>query len=145
MILIYYHVAVFVSQGKTPFDESILEDAGHFTRTVMAYKGIECVEVCVRPDHVHLLLKVPAKADVFSAIETLQYWLQDFVARNSSQPPFQWDQRLWLVSKSPADLSSVKRYFRRQEEYHVLKGIDAEWEDMMDMEEIYEESPVMIG
>ena len=95
MIIIYYHVAVFVAQGKTPFDESILEDAGHFTRTVMAYKGIECVEVCVRPDHVHLLLKVPAKADVFTAIETLQYWLQDFVARNSSQPPFQWDHRLW--------------------------------------------------
>jgi REP element-mobilizing transposase RayT len=139
MIIIYYHVAVFVSQGKTPFDESILEDAGHFTRTVMAYKGIECVDVCVRPDHVHLLLKVPAKADVFVAIETLQYWLQDFVARNSSQPPFQWNQRLWLVSKSPSDLVAVQRYFRRQSEYHASHGIEAEWFDMMDMEEIDEQ------
>jgi REP element-mobilizing transposase RayT len=139
MIIIYYHAMLFVSQGKRPFDESMSETASHFVRTVMTYKGIECIDQCIQPDHVHLLLKVPGKADVFIAIETLRYWLQDFVSRNSSQSPFEWDSRLWLVSKSPADVSSVKRYFRRQNEYHVLHGIDAEWMDMMDMEEICEE------
>jgi len=138
MIIIYYHVALFVSQGKRPFDESISVEAGHFTRTVMAYKGIECVDVCIQSDHVHLLLKVPPKADVFSAIETLRFWLQDFIARKSNQPRFQWDQRLWLVSKSPSDLVAVQRYFRRQNEYHASHGIEAEWVDMMDMEEICE-------
>ena len=136
MIITFYHAVLFVSQGKRPFDESMSEAACQFISTVLAYKGVKCIEVCVQPNHVHLLLNVPAGSDVFSAIETLRYWLQDFVARNSSQPPFQWDTRIWLVSKSPADLSSVRRYFRRQQEYHMLNGIDAEWEDMLDMEEI---------
>ena len=94
------------------------------------------MNVCVLPDHVHLLLEVPLRNDISSALATLRYWLQDYVERHTSQAPFEWQDRLWIVSKSPADLCALEKYFRRQQDYHALHDISREWEDMLDMEEI---------
>ncbi len=138
MIRVYVHVALFVADGRSPFDEFITADVAAFIRTVVAYKGLRCVHVCVLPDHVHLLLEVPIRCDVYSALDTLRYWLQDYMERHTSQPPFDWQDRLWVVSKSPCDLPAVEKYFRRQTDYHVGRDIQQEWEDMMDLEEIGE-------
>jgi hypothetical protein len=43
---------------------------------------------------------------------------------------------MWIVSKSPCDVSAMEKYFRRQHDYHATHSIDEEWEDMMDLEEI---------
>jgi REP element-mobilizing transposase RayT len=136
MVKMYVHAVLFVADGRRPFDESITEDVAVFIRAVAAYKGLCCVHVCVLADHVHLALEVPHRADVFSFLETIRYWLQDYVERQTSQPPFAWQDRLWMVSKSPGDLQALEKYFRKHRDYHVLHGIEREWEDMMDLEEI---------
>jgi REP element-mobilizing transposase RayT len=143
MVKIYVHAALFVADGLRPFDESITEDVAAFIRTVMRYKGLRCLDVCVMPDHVHLLLEIPQEADVYTGLSTLQYWLQDHVERNSSQASFAWQERVWMVSKSPTDLQSTKKYFRKQDAYHELYGIDREWEDLMDLEEILEDCRIV--
>jgi hypothetical protein len=45
---------------------------------------------------------------------------------------------MWVVSKSPADLPAVRKFFSRQLEYHKLKSIEDEWSDLLDWEEIDE-------
>jgi len=143
MVKIYVHAALFVADGLRPFDESITEDIAAFIRTVMRYKGLRCITTCIMPDHVHLFLEIPQDADVYSGLSTLQDWLQDYVERNSSQASFAWQDRMWVVSKSPSDIQSIEKYFRRQSAYHEVYGIDREWEDMMDLEEILEDCRIV--
>jgi hypothetical protein len=50
---------------------------------------------------------------------------------------------MWVVSKSPSDIQSIEKYFRRQSAYHEVYGIDREWEDMMDLEEILEDCRIV--
>jgi hypothetical protein len=88
-------------------------------------------------------LEIPQDADVYSGLSTLQDWLQDYVERNSSQASFAWQERVWMVSKSPSDIQSIEKYFRRQSAYHEVYGIDREWEDMMDLEEILEDCRIV--
>ncbi|MFM7728745.1 MAG: transposase [Flavobacteriales bacterium] len=136
MVTIFMHAALFVANGRKPFDDSLSGDVKSFVKSVFAYKGIHCEDVCVQSDHLHVLLRIPAHRDVFEALKILRYWLQDFVERNSTQPPFEWQERFWLVSKSPPDLEAVRKYFRRQPEYHTSHTIGEEWDDMMDLEEM---------
>lgn len=136
MTVIFMHTAIFVGAGGRPFDESISSDVKTFVHTVLHYKGIKSLLVCVQPDHVHMLMQVPDTVKVLSTLETLRYWLSDFVGRHSSQPPFVWDERMWIVSKSPSDVPAMEKYFRRQELYHAVCSIEQEWQDMLDMEEI---------
>ncbi len=136
VIMICMHAALFIANGRKPFDDSLIAEAASFVRTVLAYKGLRCIEVSMQADHVHVLLQVPEQVDVYAALQTLRYWLQDFVERNSNQPPFEWDSRYWLVSKSSADVESVRKYFRRQQVYHAQHSIEQEWADFMDLEEI---------
>lgn len=143
MVKIYVHAALFVANKQRPFDESIREDVIAFIQTVVAYKGLLCLHVCVLADHVHLALEVPARADVFSTLETLRYWLQDYMQRHTSQLPFTWQDRMWVVSKSPSDLAALEKYFRRQSDYHVVHSMEQEWQDMMDLEEILEDSRIV--
>lgn len=140
MTVIFMHVVIFVGAGGRPFDESISSDVKTFVHTVLHYKGIKSVLVCVQPDHVHMLIQVPNTVNVLSSLETLRYWLLDFVERRSSQPMFVWDERMWIVSKSPSDVPAMEKYFRRQQLYHVACSIEQEWQDMLDMEEIEQES-----
>lgn len=134
------HAVIFVGAGGRPFDESISSDVKTFVHTVLHYKGIKSTLVCVQPDHVHMLIQVPNTVNVLSSLETLRYWLLDFVERRSSQPMFVWDERMWIVSKSPCDVPAMEKYFRRQQLYHAACSIEQEWQDMLDMEEIETES-----
>lgn len=139
MVNIYMHAVLIVANADKPFDEALTSDTSSFVRTVLAYKGVACVDSCILPDHIHLLLKVQPQTDVLKALETLKHWLQDFTQRHSSQRPFEWDTRSWLVSKSPADIPFMQKYFRKQPAYHALSSVEQEWNDMMDLEEITEE------
>ena len=138
MVNIYMHAVLIVANANKPFDGALTSDLSSFVRATLTYKGIACIDMCILPDHLHLLLKVPPDNDVFKALETLKYWVQDFVLRHSSQRPFEWDSRLWLVSKSPADIPSMEKYFRKQPDYHALSSIEQEWADLLDLEEIPE-------
>jgi REP element-mobilizing transposase RayT len=136
MVLLYSHAALFVAKGSRPFNDSVLADIPAFIRSVLTYKGVECVDVCVMPDHVHILMKMQHQTDLLHALQTLQYWLQDCVVRNSNQHAFEWDERVWVVSKSPSDIESVRKYFHKQAAYHEHTCINQEWYDMLDLEEI---------
>lgn len=138
MVAIFLHVIIYVADGKKPFDESLHADVTAFILTVLRYKGINSADVCVLDDHVHLLIKVPAEAELDRILYTVKVWLQDYVARHSDQPSFDWNDRMWVVSKSPADLPAVRKFFSRQLEYHKLKSIEDEWSDLLDWEEIDE-------
>jgi putative transposase len=136
MVAIFLHVIIYVADGKKPFDESLHADVTAFISTVLRYKGIASADVCVLDDHVHLLIKVPAEAELDRIVYAVKVWLQDYIARHSSQPAFEWSNRVWVVSKSPADISAMRKFFSRQRDYHAFKSVEEEWCDLLDWEEM---------
>ncbi len=138
MVNIYMHAVLIVANADRPFDEALTSDISSFVKAALTYKGVACIDLCILPDHLHMLVKVQPNTDVLKALETLKYWLQDFTLRHSSQRPFEWDSRLWLVSKSPADIPVMQKYFRKQPAYHAVLNVEQEWSDLMDLEEIAE-------
>ena len=138
MVNIYMHAVLIVANADRPFDEALTSDISLFVKAALTYKGVACIDLCILPDHLHMLVKVQPNTDVLKALETLKYWLQDFTLRHSSQRPFDWDSRLWLVSKSPADIPVMQKYFRKQPAYHTVSNVEPEWSDLMDLEEIAE-------
>ncbi len=139
MIQLYCHVVLITDHNRQPFQEEFADDAANFVRTVCAYKGTRCVDVCVMPDHVHVLMQYHEHTRLDGMLETLRCWLHDFIVRRASVDPFDWRQESWVVSKSPSCLPSVQKYLRRQREYHSSRTIQQEWVDMLDMEEIDED------
>lgn len=139
MMRIYFHIVLFVANRARPFDASVDADVQEFVKAVLRYKGLTCVELCILPDHIHLLVESKPEHAILKTIETLQYWLQDFVLRHSNQSGIEWTERFWLVSKSPADIQSMKKLFHKQADYHMHADIDQEWRDLLDWEEIEEE------
>jgi REP element-mobilizing transposase RayT len=145
MVNIYMHAVLIVANADKPFDEALTSDVSSFVRTALTYKGVACIDLCILPDHLHMLLKVQPQTDLSKVLETLKYWLQDFTLRHSSQRPFEWDSRLWLVSKSPADIPFMQKYFRKQPAYHAVSNVEQEWADLMDLEEIAEEEVLQVS
>ena len=136
MIQLYAHTVLIVDQDGKPFREDLADDIANFVRTVCAYKGTHCLDVCVMTDHVHILIQYYEHTELNRVIDTLRCWLHDYILRRSSIDPFQWKEECWAVSKSPSCLESMRKYLRRQREYHVARTVMQEWEDMLDMEEI---------
>jgi len=97
------------------------------------------------PDHIHFLVATRPEHTILKTVETLKYWIQDFVLRHSNQGAMEWSDRLWLVSKSPADIQSMRKYFFKQAEYHIHADTEKEWNDLLDWEEIEEEAPTEIA
>jgi REP element-mobilizing transposase RayT len=143
MVVIYLHVIIYVADGRKPFDESLNADVTAFITTVLRYKGVFNADVCVLEDHVHLLIRLPEEAELKRIMYTVKIWLQDFVKRHSGQTCFEWSNREWVVSKSPADLSAMRKFFSRQLNYHAIKSVEEEWTDLLDWEEMDE--PMLIS
>jgi len=136
MIQLYAHIVLIVVQNRKPFHEEYADDTAGFVRTVCAYKGTYCLDVCVMPDHVHMLIQYHEHTELNRVMDTLRCWLQDYIQRRAGMDPFEWQTECWVVSKSPSCLPGVQKYFRRQREYHAARTVMQEWEDMLDMEEI---------
>jgi REP element-mobilizing transposase RayT len=139
MIRIYIHAILYAADGARPFDDSVESDVTEFVKSVLSYKGVTCIDMSVMPDHIHLLMLVNPLHDLLKALETLRYWLQDFVLRHSNQLPFLWSNRIWLVSKSSSDVAAMGKFFRKQSAYHERVTAEQEWNDLLDWDEIDEE------
>jgi REP element-mobilizing transposase RayT len=94
--------------------------------TVIAINGM--------PDHVHVLLRVPAKHSPASVANQLKGASSRLVARTCTGcEHFAWQEGHGVFSLSRNDLHRVAEYIRRQQEHHaagkVWPSLEASSED----------------
>lgn len=99
-----------------------------------------CLACYVMPDHVHLLVRIPAKLSVAEFAQKLK--------GNSSrhlntlperQCRFVWQEGYGAFSCSYSNLEAVSAYIHNQEEHHRNVSYDDEYQSLMYKHNIHEE------
>ena len=98
--------------------------------------GCKDVHVGGVPDHVHVLVDLPAVLAVADLVRHMKGSSSHLV--NADLAPgdtFRWQGSYGALSVSPSDLERARRYVARQEEHHGANKLEPEFEQTEDNQE----------
>lgn len=126
------HVVIGTYQQKNFLTADIRSQLLGYLSAVAKGKGMKLVALGGTENHVHLLLALPSKISVESAILPLKQsstiWLrQHFEAIRS----FSWATGFAAFSISRSQLDSTLLYIQNQEQYHWRKSFMEEYKDFL--------------
>jgi len=117
---LYYH-AVFSTKNRFPFiDESVEKRMYPYFRGIA--EGIGCALVTGNgaADHVHLLMRAPARLSVSSMLQSMKAdsskWVHDTFEHLSK---FEWQVGYSAFSVSSSAVEKVREYIRNQKKHHA--------------------------
>jgi REP element-mobilizing transposase RayT len=87
--------------------------------------GIEIVALGGTPNHVHLLIALPAKQSLSFAVRDLKANSSRWMSENGSQ--FAWQEGFGAFSVSPSQALAVKQYIRNQAAHHKKRNFEEEF------------------
>ncbi len=92
--------------------------------------GVELVAIGGMPDHVHLLVRLPATLTVAHVVKHVKGSSGHLLARQAEERHdfFKWQGAYGAFSVSPHELPKISRYIARQKEHHAAGGLYPEWE-----------------
>ena len=132
-----YHV-IFSTKERRPFIDDELKPRLH------GYLGgivtdIDCLPIKIGgvADHVHLLLKIPAKPSVSEVLRLLKCnssgWVHDEFPQLKR---FAWQEGYGAFTVSPSKKSDVEQYIANQEEHHRHRSFQDEFISILEKHEI---------
>ncbi len=125
---LHYHV-VFSTKNRQPFlIEAVRERLFAYLGGIARQNGITALEVGGAPDHVHLLLSVPASLAVSKAVQLMKggssHWLKETFPDMIN---FAWQDGYAAFTVSQSQLNDVQGYIRSQPEHHRTKTFAEEY------------------
>lgn len=128
-----YHI-IFSTRKREPLIVPALEER------VWAYlggvaKSLEVEPMCIGgiEDHVHALLRIPAKRSVSKVVQSLKgassHWMNDEVMHHGH---FAWQDGYAAFSVSKSNIASVSDYIHGQREHHRTKDFKTEYITFLD-------------
>jgi REP element-mobilizing transposase RayT len=88
-------------------------------------------------DHVHLLLRIPAKVAVADAVRTLKANSSKWIHETYPQlREFAWQDGYGAFTISQSNVESVKSYIINQESHHQVKSFEDEYRALMERHQI---------
>ena len=132
-----YHV-VFSTKDRRPFIDAELKPRLH------AYLGgiatdIDCVPLLIGgvADHVHLLLKIPAKLSVSEVMPLLKSNSSGWVhSQFAHLKQFAWQEGYGAFTESPSKKADVEKYIANQEEHHRRRSFQEEFLAILERHEV---------
>lgn len=89
--------------------------------TVLALGGM--------PDHVHMVLRYPAKLGISKLLQQLKGISSHFANDRLGLPLFRWQDGYGAFSLSRSHLTAAIEYVEHQEEHHAGGKLWPEWEE----------------
>ncbi len=90
----------------------------------------EVVALNGMPDHVHLVIRLPATVTIADLVKQIKGASSRFVNETlQPQAHFKWQGSYGAFSVSPDDVDHVVEYVQRQKEHHQLGDLWPEWEE----------------
>ena len=129
-IEIYLHL-VWATQDRYPFLVDPVERAMH-RMMQQAAESLKCDVLAIdgMPDHVHMLLSIPATLAAAELARKLKGPSSSFANTNLSLPyHFSWQDNYGAFSVSGSHISRVVRYIQTQREHHSTGTEWPEWEE----------------
>lgn len=129
-ILIHY---VFAPQGRFPV---IKTDKQNLIINYIAgiCTNYDCKLICgnTMPDHVHLLIQIPAKHSVAEIAKTIKANTSRFInTQTDTKYRFSWQEGYGAFSCSYSMLETVKAYIETQEKHHQKHSYDDEYRSLL--------------
>ncbi len=126
------HVVVGTHGLRNFLTADIRSQLTTYLAAVSKSKGMKLVALGGAENHIHILLALPSKLSVESAILPLKQssttWLrQNFEALRS----FSWATGFAAFSISRSQLDSTLLYIQNQEQYHWKKSFQEEYKDFL--------------
>lgn len=91
--------------------------------------GIRVLAIGGTDNHVHMLLSLPAEANIAEVVRTLKCnstrWLRE------TKPLFSWQEGYGAFSVSPSQVDRVRQYIRHQAQHHARRSFDEELTSML--------------
>ncbi|HOZ00790.1 MAG TPA: IS200/IS605 family transposase [Candidatus Syntrophosphaera sp.] len=129
---------VFSPHDRTCFDSvDTRKHINNYIRGLCHNLGCVCLASFVMPDHVHLLLRIPAKMSVAEVAQKVKgntsRHLNTMPERNGR---FVWQEGYGAFSCSQSMLEVVGTYIRNQEEHHKRQNFQDEFLSLLQRHEI---------
>ena len=127
---LYFHLvwataermALLKAPLRRPLQRCLEDQAQHLGCTVLAVGGM--------PDHVHMVLRVPAKLAVAKVAQQLKGVSSQFMANEiGGGELFRWQAGYGAFSLSRSHVSRVVAYVEGQEQHHAGGKLWPEWEE----------------
>jgi REP element-mobilizing transposase RayT len=127
---IYIH-AVWSTHRRQPFITCDLERAVHrIMREQVEHLGASVVAIGGMPDHVHMLVRMPAKIDLSHLVQQVKGVSSFEIRRNlPMSKTFRWQSGFGAFSVSRSHVKRVADYLHAQPERHHTGTTWPEWEE----------------
>jgi len=126
------HVVIGTNGQRNFLTADVRSQLSTYLSAVAKSKGMKLVALGGTENHMHILLALPSKLSVESAILPLKQssttWIrQNFEALRS----FSWATGFAAFSISRSQLDSTLLYIQNQEQYHWKKSFQEEYKDFL--------------
>lgn len=117
---------VFGTRERRPFIKPALEEKlWAYIRGIARNYDTELEAIGGMPDHIHLLVAIPAKLSVADAVRVLKANSSKWM--NESGHLFGWQKGYAAVSVSASNLKAVMEYIRNQPAHHAKRSFKDEY------------------
>ena len=115
-----YHVVIIPKYRKKVLYDQVRQRAGEIIRDLAKQKQIEVIEGTAKPDHIHMVLRIPPRYSVASIIGFLKgksaIRLHNEFSQKKSVTQKSFWARGYFVRTTGIDQEIVEEYVRRQDE-----------------------------
>lgn len=130
-----YHV-IFATKDREPLiNEAWSEELYGYLGGIIRNLGGQVIEINGMPDHVHILMRLPANVAVSDVMRDLKAGSSKWVRRRHD-PKFAWQRRYggFTVSESMSD--TVRRYIGGQKKHHAKQSFETEYKTMLERHKV---------
>ncbi len=136
------HVVIGTYRQKNFLTADLLNQLSAYLSSVAKSKGMSMVALGGTENHIHLLIALPSKLSVESAINGLKQSSTTWIRQKSERLlSFTWSTGFAAFSISRSQLDSTLLYIQNQERYHLHKSFREEYLEFLDFHHFpYKES-----
>jgi len=134
---LHYHV-VFSTKNREPWiDHEIEARVWSYLAGIALEQGMKPLRIGGMPDHVHVLLAIPARTSVSSAVQRLKgpssKWFHQTFPKTRG---FAWQDGYGAFTVGKSQIQDVDAYIASQREHHSKKTFQEEFLAMLKRYEI---------
>jgi len=126
------HVVIGTYQQRNFMTADIRSQLSGYLTVVGKSKGVKLVALGGAENHIHILLALPSKLSIESAIIPLKQSSTTWFRQNfESLRSFSWASGFAAFSISRSQLDSTLLYIQNQEQYHWKKSFQEEYKEFL--------------
>lgn len=141
-----YHV-VFSTKNRQRFlTPSVEEEIHRYMAGIVRNLDGVCLEINGMHDHVHLLLKLPAKLSLADALRTIKANASKWIhVEKPELSQFAWQDGYAAFSVSASQVETVREYVRNQKTHHATNDFKRELVSLLEKHGVEYDAKYLLG